>query len=325
MYKYKVSVIVPVYGVENYIAKCLDSLVNQSLEKIEIIVVNDGSKDNSQQIIDKYVKKYPDKIKSYVKENGGQGSARNYGLQVSNGEYIGYVDGDDFVEKTMFEKMYNVAKKEKADIVITRDSKITETGIVTDNYFFDKIDDKKINSFFGNMGVCNKIYKTNLIKKNNINFKSNVWYEDVAFTTKVLINANKIEYCIEKPLYYYLERNGSTMNNSNVQKNLEILDAFDDILEYIKTNGKEEYFEIVEFLAIYHIYIFAVTRILRTNTDRKYKISTINIILDYMENNFPNFENNKYIKLLPRNRKIIYKLIKRKMYKLVEIIFAIKK
>ncbi|MEI3251451.1 MAG: glycosyltransferase family A protein [Candidatus Gastranaerophilaceae bacterium] len=98
MNKYKVSIIVPVYGVEKYIDKCLDSLVKQSLKEIEIIVVNDGSQDNSQKIIDKYVKRYPDKIKSYIKENGGQGSARNYGLEKANGEYIGYVDSDDFIK-----------------------------------------------------------------------------------------------------------------------------------------------------------------------------------------------------------------------------------
>ena len=107
----KVSIIVPVYGVEKYIDKCLDSLVKQSLKEIEVIVVNDGTKDNSQKIIDKYVKKYPDKIKSFIKENGGQGSARNYGLEKASGEYIGYVDSDDFIEKDMYKKLYNKAKE----------------------------------------------------------------------------------------------------------------------------------------------------------------------------------------------------------------------
>ena len=106
MNKCKLSIIVPVYGVEKYIDKCLNSLVKQSLKEIEVIVVNDGTKDNSQKIIDKYVKKYPDKIKSYIKENGGQGSARNYGLKKATGEYIGYVDSDDFVEKDRSRGIY---------------------------------------------------------------------------------------------------------------------------------------------------------------------------------------------------------------------------
>src|SRR5574344_2022066 len=101
----KVSVIVPVYNVEKYLPKCLDSLVNQTLQDIEIIVVNDGTKDNSQKIIDKYAKKYKN-IKSYIKENGGLSDARNYGVAKANGEYISFIDSDDYIDKKMLEKMY---------------------------------------------------------------------------------------------------------------------------------------------------------------------------------------------------------------------------
>ena len=105
----KVSVIVPVYNVEDYLARCLDSLVNQTLKEIEIIVVNDGSPDNSQKIIDKYAKKYLN-IKAYKKENGGLSDARNYGIKKANGEYIAFIDSDDFVTTDMYEKMYQKAK-----------------------------------------------------------------------------------------------------------------------------------------------------------------------------------------------------------------------
>lgn len=325
MSKYKVSIIVPVYNVEKYIDKCLNSLVNQTLKEIEIIVVNDGSPDNSQKIIDKYVKKYPNKIKSYIKKNGGQGSARNYGLKKANGEYIGYVDSDDFVNKRMYEKMYDIAVSKNADIVITRDSKITEDGKISDNYFFDKIVDKKTNAFFGNMGVCNKIYKKELLLKNNLEFKENVWYEDVAFTIKAIISANKIDYCIDESLYYYLSREGSTMNNSNVKRNLEILEAFDDILSYIKHNKKEEYFSIIEFLAIDHIYISAIVRVLKADANKNVKKQVINKLISYMNKNFPNYKSNEYINTLPKNRKIVYILVRKKMYKIIEMIFAVKR
>ena len=105
---YKVSVIVPVYNVEKYIKKCLDSLVNQTLEDIEIVVINDGSPDNSQKIIDKYVKKYPDKVKSYIKQNGGLGSARNYGIEKAMGKYLCFVDSDDYINLDALEKLYNI-------------------------------------------------------------------------------------------------------------------------------------------------------------------------------------------------------------------------
>ena len=158
----KVSVIVPVYNVEKYIEKCLESLVNQTLKDIEIIVVNDGSPDNSQKIIDKYVQKYPKKIKSYIKENGGQGSARNFGLQKAEGEYIGYVDSDDYVELDMYEKLYNKAKKENLDIVICGSHNVTEEGLKTIELDRQIFKDKKKNAFFGRMAVWNKIYKKDL-------------------------------------------------------------------------------------------------------------------------------------------------------------------
>lgn len=325
MNKCKLSIIVPVYGVEKYIDKCLNSLVKQSLKEIEIIVVNDGTKDNSQKIIDKYVKKYPDKIKSYIKENGGQGSARNYGLKKTTGEYIGYVDSDDFVEKDMYKKLYNKAKENNYDIVVCGNYNVSEDYQNKNiDAFINNYNTDLENIFFGKMAVWNKIYKRDILIKNKLEFKEKVWYEDLAFTLKAIMNSNIFAF-IDEPLYDYLIREGSTMNNSNVKRNLEILEAFDDILSYIKHNKKEEYFDKIEFLAIDHIYISAIVRILKANADNKIKKETVNELICYMNKNFPNYKNNKYINTLSRNRKIIYKLINLKMYNLVNLIFKIKK
>ena len=105
----KVSVIVPVYNVEAYLERCLDSLVKQTLEEMEIIVVNDGTKDNSQAIIDRYAAAYPQKVISLIKENGGLSDARNYGIPYAHGEYIGFVDSDDYLNVTMYQKLYDRA------------------------------------------------------------------------------------------------------------------------------------------------------------------------------------------------------------------------
>ena len=323
--KIKVSVIVPVYNVEKFIDKCLNSLVNQTLKEIEIIVVNDGTKDNSQKIIDKYVKKYPDKIKSYIKENGGQGSARNYGLEKANGEYIGYVDSDDFVEKDMYKKLYNKAKENNYDIVVCGNYNVSEDyqnkNIDT---FINNYNTDLENIFFGKMAVWNKIYKRDILIKNKLEFKEKVWYEDLAFTLKAIMNSNTFAF-IDEPLYDYLIREGSTMNNSNVQRNLEILDAFNDILSYIQHNKKEEYFSKIEFLAIDHIYISAIVRVLKADSDKNIKKETIEKLINYMNKNFPNYKSNKYINTLSKNRKIIYKLINIKMYGLINLIFKVKK
>lgn len=321
----KVSIIIPVWGVEKYISKCLDSLVNQTLEDIEIIVVNDGSPDNSQKIIDEYVKKYPDKVKSYIKENGGQGSARNYGLEVSTGEYIGFVDSDDFVELDMFEKMYNKAKQDKSDIVVCGSYNVSEDYSKKEkDVFVTNYDTDLENVIFGKMAVWNKIYKRNIIIDNKITFKEKVWYEDLAFTLKAIINSSKFSF-IGEPLYDYLIRQGSTMNNSNVERNLEILQAFDDVLDYIYKNNKENYLNLIEFLAIDHIYISAIVRVLRAQADNKLKHDVIDKLINYMEENFPNFKDNSYINKLSRNRKIIYNLISKNRYNSVKLIFKVKK
>lgn len=325
MNKCKLSIIVPVYGVEKYIDKCLNSLVKQSLKEIEIIVVNDGTKDNSQKIIDKYVKKYPDKIKSYIKENGGQGSARNYGLKKASGEYIGYVDSDDFVEKDMYKKLYNKAKENNYDIVVCGNYNVSEDYQNKNiDAFINNYNTDLESIFFGKMAVWNKIYKRDILIKNKLEFKEKVWYEDLAFTLKAIMNSNTFAF-IDEPLYDYLIREGSTMNNSNVQRNLEILDAFNDILSYIQHNKKEEYFSKIEFLAIDHIYISAIVRVLKAEADDKVKRETINKLIDYMNKKFPNYKNNKYINTLSKNRKIIYKLINIKMYGLINLIFKVKK
>ena len=325
MNKCKLSIIVPVYGVEKYIDKCLNSLVKQSLKEIEIIVVNDGTKDNSQKIVDKYVKKYPDKIKSYIKENGGQGSARNYGLKKASGEYIGYVDSDDFVEKDMYKKLYNKAKENNYDIVVCGNYNVSEDYQNKNiDAFINNYNTDLENIFFGKMAVWNKIYKRDILIKNKLEFKEKVWYEDLAFTLKAIMNSNTFAF-IDEPLYDYLIREGSTMNNSNVQRNLEILDAFNDILSYIQHNKKEEYFSKIEFLAIDHIYISAIVRVLKAEADDKVKRETINKLIDYMNKKFPNYKNNKYINTLSKNRKIIYKLINIKMYGLINLIIKVKK
>lgn len=312
----KVSVIIPVYNVEKYIEKCLDSLVNQTLKEIEIIVVNDGSPDNSQEIIDKFQKKYPKKIKSFIKENGGQGSARNFGLKHATGEYIGYVDSDDYVEKTMFEKLYKTAKSKKADIAVCGTYIDKNPGIDVELERM-LVKDLKENAFFGKMAVWNKIYKKELLIENNMEFRSKLWYEDFDFSFKAIAFAKKVAY-INEPLYYYLIRPGSTMNNSNIRRNLEILQAFDKIKEV------KDYRDVQEFLAIDHIYISTIVRVIRADCSKKDKKEVINKILEYINENFPNFKSNKYLYLLDRNRKIIYNLINLKLYGIINLLFKIK-
>ena len=260
-----------------------------------------------------------------MKENGGQGSARNFGLQHATGEYIAYVDADDYVDLDMYEKMYQLSQKEKSDVVIcgnkhvTMDSKIKkiEPAVV--------YNDKDLDIIFGQMAVWNKIYKKSLITSNNIEFRNKVWYEDIDFTIKLLLNNVKISF-LNEPLYNYVLRPGSTMNNTNIARNLEILQAFDSMIEYFK--AKKIYAKIytkLTMLAIYHIYICGVTRVLRINGDNKRKKEVINIMINYVKNKFPDYQSNIYLKNLDKRKKIIYNLIECKNYWVIKLIFKIKK
>ena len=183
-----VSVIIPVYNVEKYIKRCLDSLVNQTLENIEFILVDDGSPDGSAEIIKEYADKFPNKIVYLYQDNAGQGAARNAGYRIAKGKYIGYVDSDDYVDTNMFKKLYDKAKEDNSDMVICGCYNVDEeTGhMVSDcNQDIHKLDIE--NAIFGKMAVWNKLYRRELI--DGIEFRSKVWYEDLDFTIRVISKA----------------------------------------------------------------------------------------------------------------------------------------
>ena len=227
----KVSIIVPVYNVEQYLEKCLNSLVNQTIKDFEIIIVNDGTKDSSQKIIDKYAKNYSF-IKSYIKENGGLSSARNYGIKKATGEYLAFVDSDDYVTEDMYEKMYQKAKEkdfgekeirelERVVVLKVVDQKWMEDFdmVVCDlNYIYPdkkikatsniKEDTTNIKETMLNIypAAWNKIIKRSIVK--DIFFKEGIWFEDVEYIYRVLPKITSIGV-VQEPFYQYLQREGS--------------------------------------------------------------------------------------------------------------------
>lgn len=230
----KVSIIVPVYNVEKYLEKCLDSLVNQTLDSYEIIVVNDGSPDNSQEIIDKYVEKYPGIVFAYKKKNGGLGDARNFGIDKARGEYVGFVDSDDWVDKKMFEAMYNMAKTENDDVVICDVTEINdgwEAGKLSSGYRGPKgngtIDHADYIAYSLEPAMaCHKLYRKSLF---HITKFSTIWYEDIATTPILLSYAEKIGY-LPIQLYYYRQREGSIIKAAGDSRTLDVIRAWESAL-----------------------------------------------------------------------------------------------
>lgn len=228
-----VSVIIPVYGVEKYIRQCLESVIDQTLKSIEIIVVNDGTKDNSMKIVEEYLNDR--RIKIINKENGGQSSARNAGLKEAKGEYISFIDSDDFIEKTMLEELFLNSEK-KMDIVF---SDMILYNNITKNYTNRIIENDK-NIFLGKgtylwklcgMEVCNKIYKRDFLLKNKIFFKEGIIHEDNLFTLESFFKAQEVKYVKRNHYFYRLKRENSTLNSLVKEKRIE---AFKTILESIE-------------------------------------------------------------------------------------------
>ena len=227
----KISVIVPVYNVQKYIDNCLKSLVTQTIKDIEIIIVNDGSEDNSEKIIEKYVRKYPSKIKYFEKENGGLSSARNYGLEYATGEYIAFLDSDDYVDCKMYEEMYNLAKKENADMV--------ECDFIWEWKYGKKVFDKrkkhknKTDMMKRPRVVAwNKIYKREILNKYKIRFPEGLIYEDIEFFYKLLPYLNKISY-INKYFVHYTQREDS-LSNRQTTKIEDIFKILENIFDFYK-------------------------------------------------------------------------------------------
>lgn len=294
----KVSVIVPVYNTEKYLRRCLDSLVMQTLDDIEIIIIEDKSPDNANEILKEYEKKYKDKIKVFHnKTNKGIGYNRNFGMKKAIGKYIGFVDSDDWVNETMFEKMYTKAEKDKLDLVLCNFHKVLEKedgGLEelqsTNIPSFKNITLKKTPSLLLDVELApwNKLYKKELLAE--ITFPENLKYEDTIFVLKAMARAKEIGIVDEK-LNYYLVRNKSetTVMDKKVYdiikitkmmiKELKSHDYYNDIKAY------------VEAMTIRNLFRYTLQQ--KYQKDKVIRNDFINKAFDYLNSEFPNWKNNK--------------------------------
>ncbi len=292
----KVSVIVPVYNVEPYLDKCLNTLVNQTLKKIEIIIVNDGSKDNSEKIIEKYLKKYPEKIKYIKKANGGLSSARNEGLKYASGEYIGFVDSDDYVSLNTFNLMYKKAKEKNFDLVVCNLNYVYETKTKMVSAGLDKDleneDEVKKNIVFLYPAVWNKLYKKEIL--DSLKFKEGIWYEDVEFNFRVYPRVKSIGY-VDKPLIQYVQRESSI--SKTIDKRLfNYIDNFNGLIRYYQDNNlyNKYYFEL-EYSYVRYLYATFIKQLSYTNDKELFKEGVKEAIKNVQEH-FPNYKKNIYLK-----------------------------
>ena len=310
----KVSVIVPVWNTEKYLRKCLDSLVNQDFDDYEIVVVNDESPDNSEQIIQEYVNKYKN-VRALSKKNGGLSSARNYGIKYAKGDYLTFVDSDDYVDRNFLKELYGAITRDKSDIAVCEFSYLFEDGKTIWSHSNLKYTDDSLKKYLLTPPMAPiRMVKKDLFK--NLKFKEGIYYEDLELCPKLVKYAKKVSF-IDLSLYYYLMRDSSIMHQKTFNKKLE------DIYLVLDSNYEalyKDYPEEIEYMYIIHYLRSASLRFLDYKEGRR----EINKIVKIIKDKFPNWKNNIYFKKSGKKIKIISYLSYYKQITLLKIIKKIK-
>lgn len=247
------SVIVPVYNSEKYLNKCFESIINQTNQDFELLIINDGSPDNSQEIITKYQNKYPLKIKSFTKENGGLSDARNYGVAKARGEYIVFVDSDDFINTRLLEHLELCIKHDFPDVVgynfVDMDQNYKQTNITTKPHKSNISGEEAISELVLSKQYFEPAwgfaYNLDYWKSNKFEYIKGLLHEDFALTPLVIVKANKVSF-IDFDGYYYIKTSNSITRNLSIEKEQklakDLLKGFDFLnAEVQKINFNNEY------------------------------------------------------------------------------------
>ena len=257
MKEYKVSVIVPCYNAEQFLTRCLDSLVNQTLEGIEIICVNDASPDNGIAILRDYETRYPNVVVIDLKENVRQGGARNRGIEIARGEYIGFVDADDWVDLQMFEKLYNKAKETKVEVVSCDYEIVNQLGRIQLGKLPDRSDiygtiteQTRPEVILTTGSICCKLIRRDLLERNHLRFPEQIFYEDNCFNTILGVVLETYAH-LPQSLYYYFDNSDSTTRKRNSMRIADRFKSLDLQLDYMQSKGLElKYASVMNYIVI---------------------------------------------------------------------------
>ena len=244
----RVSIIVPVYNVEGYIVKCLDSILLQSFNDFECLIVDDGSLDKSIDLAREKIKE-DERFKIITKKNGGLSSARNYGLKFVQGEYVSFIDSDDWIEKEMIKELYESAVEHQSDFVfcnlfVDYENGETKEVIKEGIHYPPHFNSEQFPNLFVDIGcyACNKLYRKALFDNHDISFPEGLYYEDIATFPRLYVLSNKISK-VEKPFYHYLYRDSSITGAFSLQKFNDYFNAVEIVNKYLKDNLKLQVYQ----------------------------------------------------------------------------------
>ena len=306
---YSVSCIVPVYNLENKVSKCINSLLAQTLNDIEIILVNDCSTDHSLLVLQKYAEKYNNITIVNLCENVRQGGARNKGLEVATGKYVAFFDGDDWIERDMLEQLYICAEKYSYDIVDSDYYQDEENGESKIRKSIDgdlfPIQDSKVLICHGGR-IWTKIFKREFLIKNNIRFIEHKKFEDNPYLPILYAYTFKVGK-VNKPFYHYIYNQNSTSRKKNDYTVFERLDTAKFLLEETKRRGIYDYYQ-EEYEYVFSQLFYTNTLVTCITKFDILPLKEINYIYREINRLLPNYRNNKYLSAAPRYIRFFVKL-----------------
>ena len=317
----KLSIIIPVYNVEKYLAKCLDSVLFPDIPGYEVIAVDDGSTDSCPTILKKYEARYSGLLKVITTENRGVGAARNEAIKEAKGEFIVLLDSDDRLADNAVQEILDECNND-FDICFFDYICVNESGDIIkhltgcNDYPGTYSLEENPAILFELPSSTNKILRRSLFTDYNIEFPGRVWFEDFRTTPKLYIHAKKITY-VKKEWYIYLQQSNSITHTNKTSRNLEIIDAAEDILSYYKEYGLyDKYFPELEYAIFYNELLTSIDRV--NLIDPKSEVQ--DTLLEYYLNKFPDYKKNKYFKAMPKKYKLIYSLIITRQYRALNVL-----
>ena len=301
----KVSVIIPVYNAEKYLNQCISSIANQTMQDIEIIAINDGSTDNSLNVLDELSQRYKGKLKIYTKENGGAGSARNIGIENANGEFIKFVDADDYLKVDILEKMYTIAKEHNVSLVRGNYQTILGPIKMEDKCSWSDINGSQIVDLSQNRdyivtetpGIGNKLISRDLI--GDLRFPEKTKWEDLAIMPVVIARSEKL-FHIDEPVYNYRVNMNTTIKDfiNKIPNILDVIKCVENIDTQMKERGlSEEYKSQIESLYILHTLFRVENAMFWVNFPHKKKEIIVSSLLGILDAKYPNWQENRIVEL----------------------------
>ncbi len=318
----KVSIVVPIYNVEAYLKRCVDSLRQQSYQDLEIILVDDESPDGCPAMCDAFAKEDP-RIKVVHKKNGGLGNARNEGAKVATGDYLLFVDSDDYISRYLVEKCVASGEKYGSDMVLFDYQRLEPDGSI-EVCTMDAIPEDRAFTLkeypmvlFESISAWNRMFRRDFFEKSGVRYPEGYYYEDLGSSPKFFLEAGTISY-VKEAFYNYVIREGSIMTTAKEEKN------FKDRCAMIRTvkkfyEDKGAFFKYrseLEYMALFHAYFIPAKEILYRKGDRDY----IRKFHNFVAKQYPDYRKNIYLATMSGKEKLQFRMIDQKKYWVVNLL-----